>query len=150
MPKKSAASSSAPAIRTTAKEIMTTDLVSATEDMTVEEALKILMNHRITGLPVVNKRGRMTGVISEYDVLQQIAQSKKSKVDVFQQRIEFSKGGYAITESTPLTEIVEEFIERKYRRLPVVDGKGNLVGIITRRDLMRVFYYRAKLGGNDE
>jgi CBS-domain-containing membrane protein len=130
---------------TTAKEIMTRDLVSATEDMTIEEALKALINHRITGLPVVNKKGKMMGVISEFDILQQLAGSKKKNSKVFQERIIFSKRVDAISDDTPLSTIVKEFIDTKYRRLPVIDKKGNLVGIITRRDLMKVYYYRARL-----
>lgn len=131
---------------TTAKEIMTKDIIRATEDMTVEEALKALINYRITGLPVVDGKGKMTGVISEFDILQHIANSKtKKNSKVFQEKIEYSKKVDAIPESTPLSKIVKEFIDSKYRRLPVIDGKGTLVGIITRRDLMKVFYYRARL-----
>ncbi len=132
---------------TTAKEIMSTELVHATEDMTIEEALKILINHRITGLPVVDGKGKMTGVLSEYDILSQIAKAKQMKAELFQERIVYSKKVDAILESTPLKSIMKEFIDTKYRRLPVVDKKGKLVGIITRRDLMRVFYYRARLLG---
>jgi CBS domain-containing protein len=130
---------------TTAKEIMTRDLIRATEDMTIEEALMVLINHRVTGLPVVDKKGKMKGVISEYDILSQISGSKKKRASIFQDKINYSKKIEAISEDTPLSEIVAEFIDTKYRRLPVVDGKGNLVGIITRRDLMRVYYYRARL-----
>lgn len=130
---------------TTAKEIMSTELVNATEDMTIEEALKMLINHRITGLPVVDRKGKMKGVVSEYDILQQIANSKRVNHSVFTQKIKYSKKVDAVSADTPLKVIVKEFIDTKYRRLPVIDKKGNLVGIITRRDLMRVFYYRAKL-----
>ncbi len=130
---------------TTAKDIMTRDLIRATEDMTIEEALKVLINHRITGLPVVDKKGKMTGVISEYDILAHISGSKKKNAKIFQEKITYSKKVDAIGEDTPLSEIVAEFIDTKYRRLPVVDHKGKLVGIITRRDLMRIYYYRARL-----
>jgi len=130
---------------TTAKEIMTRDLIRATEDMTIEEALKVLINHKVTGLPVVDHKGKMKGVISEYDILSQISGSKKKNSKIFQDKISYSKKIDAITEDTPLSKIVTEFIDSKFRRLPVVDRKGNLVGIITRRDLMRVFYYRARL-----
>ncbi len=132
-------------IETTAKEIMTRDLIRATEDMTIEEALKVLINHRITGLPVVDKKGKMKGVVSEYDLLSQISRSKKKNSKIFQDKITFSKKVGAISEDASLSEIVAEFIDTKYRRLPVIDTKGNLVGIITRRDLMRVYYYRARL-----
>jgi len=130
---------------TTAKEIMTRDLIRATEDMTIEEALKVLINHKVTGLPVVDSKGKMKGVISEYDILTQISGSTKKHAEIFQEQITYSKKIDSITEDTPLSKIVSEFIDTKYRRLPVVDDNGNLVGIITRRDLMRVYYYRARL-----
>lgn len=132
---------------TTAKEIMTTDLVKVTEDMTIEEVLKVLINYRITGLPVVDKKGNMTGVVSEYDILKQISKSKKNNEKIYQQRFEYTKKVDSIHEDTPLPSVVNQFIERKYRRLPVTDAKGKLVGMITRRDLMRVYYYRARLSG---
>lgn len=131
---------------TTAKEIMTRDLVHATEFMTVEEALKILINYRVTGLPVVNKKLEMIGVLSEYDLLKQISKAKKAEdPTIFQQIINFSPKAFSINEDTPLSAIVKEFIGTKYRRLPVVDKRRKLVGIITRRDLMKVYYYRARL-----
>lgn len=130
---------------TTAKEIMTRDLIRATEDMTIEEALKVLINHKVTGLPVVDSKGKMKGVISEYDILTQISGSTKKHAEIFQEQITYSKKIDSITEDTPLSKIVSEFIDTKYRRLPVVDDNGNLVGIITRRDLMRIYYYRARL-----
>lgn len=130
---------------TTAREIMTRDLVHATEDMTIEDALKILINYRVTGLPVVNKKMEMIGVLSEYDLLTQISKAKNGDTEIFQQIITFSTKVYSIDEDTPLSKIVTEFIGTKYRRLPVVDKKKKLVGIITRRDLMKVYYYRARL-----
>jgi CBS domain-containing protein len=131
--------------KTLARDIMATELVNATEDMTVEEALKVLVNYKITGLPVVDKTGKMMGVLSEYDILKQIAGSKKISQDIFQKKITFSKKVDAIADTTPLQKIMEQFVETRYRRLPVIDKKGKLIGIITRRDLMRVFYYRSKL-----
>ncbi|MBC7386075.1 MAG: CBS domain-containing protein [Cryobacterium sp.] len=130
---------------TTAKEIMTRDLVRATDGMTIEEALKVLINHRVTGLPVVDENGKMTGVISEYDILSQISKSKKNRGEVFQDLIVYSRKVDAISEDTPLSKIVNEFLDTKFRRLPVVDKDGSLVGIITRRDLMKVYYYRSRL-----
>ncbi len=124
---------------------MTTEILNATEAMTIEEALKVLINSRVTGLPVVDPVGKMIGVLSEYDILVQIASSESLKPEVFQQKIQFSKKADAIKEDTPIEEVMKRFVESKFRRLPVVDPQGKLVGIITRRDLMRVFYYRARL-----
>ncbi|RYZ67301.1 MAG: CBS domain-containing protein, partial [Proteobacteria bacterium] len=63
----------------------------------------------------------------------------------FHKRISYTKKVNAILETTPLEDIMKLFVTTKYRRLPVVDTQGVLVGIVTRRDLMRVIYYRSKL-----
>jgi CBS domain-containing protein len=131
--------------KTTAQDIMSTELITIREDDTVEDALKALVNHRITGLPVVDKRGRLIGIISEYDLIRQLSKHKKIKQEAFMERIEFSRETHGLPASTPLAEIVEKFLSTKFRRMPVLDKKNKLIGIITRRDLMRLFFYRAKL-----
>jgi CBS domain-containing protein len=133
------------AMETYANEIMSGNLLAVKSTTTVEEALKIMINARITGMPVVDDEGKMIGVVSEFDILKQIASEKQMKAKKFHEPIRFSKKSTSIREDTPLSEIIEKFLELKFRRLPVVDGKGKLLGIITRRDLMRVFYYRSKL-----
>lgn len=132
-------------METTAKDIMSTDIMSATENMTIEEALKILVNYKITGLPVVDKSGKMKGVLSEYDILKQLSKDKQLSEKCFQKKITYSKKVDAIKETLKLSKIMKEFVDTKYRRLPVINEEGILVGIITRRDLMRVFYYRSKI-----
>src|SRR5205085_1908070 len=111
---------------------------------TLEEALKALINYRITGLPVVDRERRMVGVVSEYDLIRQISKFPDLTPEIFQQPIEFTRQIMTVPTSTPLSQLVTHFIDQKFRRLPVVDQDQRLVGIITRRDLMRVFYYRAK------
>ena len=124
---------------------MSTDPLTAQVGMSVEDALKILINNKITGMPVIDSKGKMVGVISEYDILAQIASADSLDQSHFQKPIEFSKITDSVSDVTTLNEIISRFLETKFRRLPVVDRSGKLVGIITRRDLMRIFYYRAKL-----
>lgn len=131
-------------MKTNAKDIMSTQLLVASEDMTVEEALKLLVNNGITGLPVVNKKGAMVGVLSEYDIIAQVGKNKKLSPALFAKKISFSDKTDFVSEETSLNEILDRFINTKFRRLPVVDQSGKLVGIITRRDIMRLLYYRAK------
>lgn len=130
---------------TLASEIMETTLLTTPEDATLEDALKLLVNSRITGLPVVDKKGKMVGVVSDYDILVQVSKAKRLKPDLFHQKIEFTRKVEAIPDTMPLMEIVSLFREKRFRRLPVINKTGKLVGVITRRDLMRLFYYRAKL-----
>lgn len=132
---------------TFAKDIMSTELITLREDDNLEDALKALINHRITGLPVVNSKGEMVGVLSEYDLIRQISRHEKLNPKVFLEKIEFSKNPQSISVETPLGEIVKQFLDAKFRRVPVLDQNKKLVGIITRRDLMRLYFYRAKLSG---
>jgi CBS domain-containing protein len=137
-------------MKTTAQDIMSTEVLTIREGTTLEEALKVLINNRITGLPVVNARNEMIGMVSEYDIMVQISEmphfgsGEKAALDV---ACKFAPGARAISTTTGLKEIIDLFITLKYRRLPVVDRENKLVGIITRRDIMRLFYYRARLTG---
>ncbi len=130
---------------TQAKEIMSRELLTAFKNSTVEEVLKLFMHHRITGVPVVDANGKMIGVCSEYDVIRQVAKAKKNHEGLYQKPIQFSRKVEAVKETMPLKDVVRRFVNKKFRRLPVIDSKGKLVGIITRRDLMRIFYYQARL-----
>jgi CBS domain-containing protein len=132
-------------MNTTAQDIMATELITLTEEDTLEDALKSLINNRITGLPVLDKELKMIGILSEFDILKQVAKHKVLKPEIFQEKIEFSHAPFGIPPTTPLNDVVKHFINEKYRRIAVLDKDQKLVGIITRRDLMRVFYYRAKL-----
>ena len=132
-------------MKTTARDIMSTELITAKDDSTIEEGVKLLVNNRITGLPVVNKTGKLVGVLSEYDILNQLSKLESMGTKAFRQKVEFSKSVEAIDEKTSLEKILSMMVNAKFRRLPVTNSKGQLVGIITRRDLIRLFYYRARL-----
>ena len=133
-------------MQTLAKDIMSTNLITLTEQATVEDALKVLINARITGVPIVDwKTGVMKGVLSEFDIIKHIGKKKKLEEGAFQEKIRYSRKTKFILTNTPLSEIVKLFVTCKYRRLPVLDDHKRLVGVITRRDLMRVFFYRSKL-----
>jgi len=136
-------------MKTYAKDVMSTELLCIREGTTIGEALKMLMDHRITGMPVVDKEGKMVGVVSEYDIIAQLSPHLTSKNDMkselFRAPVKFSRKVKSVKESTSLSTVVKSFVNKNYRRLPVVNEHGVLVGMITRRDLMRVFYYRAKL-----
>lgn len=132
-------------MKTTAQDIMSTEVATIREGSSIEEALKLLINSRITGVPVVNAKGEMIGVLSEYDIMVQLSGKPQPEKADLMVPVQFSAGAQGVSISTGLDEIIDLFIRLKYRRLPVVDQKKKLVGIITRRDLMRLFYYRARL-----
>ena len=129
---------------TCAKDIMTTELILGHPQMTIEEAIKTLVNNRITGMPVVDDEKRIVGVVSEYDIIKSIDSIENDKPINLARVIDFTHKVTTITEDTKLPDILRHFVERKIRRLPVINKQNQLVGIITRRDIMRVLFYRSK------
>ncbi len=132
-------------MKTTARDIMSSRLIVAKEGMNMEDALKLLVNNKVTGLPVVNQSGQMVGIISEYDIIAQVGKGQKVDPSLFKDSLPYTKTVESVNEDTTLEDILDRFIKAKCRRLPVLDKTGRLVGIISRRDVMKVLYYRAKV-----
>jgi len=132
-------------MKTTAKDIMSNKLIVARDGMNIEDAVKLLVNNKITGLPVVDSHGKMIGILSEYDIIAKVGVEKTLDAASFKNSITYTKIVESVQEDTTLQEILDRFISLKCRRLPVLDGGQRLVGIISRRDVMKVLYYRAKV-----
>ncbi len=124
---------------------MTKDVLKAVDGMTIEDGLRLLINNKITGVPVVDEKTRMVGVLSEYDIICSLSKDKAGGKTAFKNPIVYSKKVEAIDEDTDLETILRLFVDSRFRRLPVVNKKKELIGIISRRDIMRLFYYRARL-----
>lgn len=132
-------------MKTTAKDIMSSKLIVAKEGMNIEDAVKLLVNNKITGLPVVDAQGKMIGILSEYDIIAHVGKESVLDSALFKHGITYTKVVESVSEDTTLQEVLDRFIQLKCRRLPVLNGDSKLVGIISRRDVMKVLYYRAKV-----
>jgi CBS domain-containing protein len=109
------------------KQIMTTSVISVSEDETIEDAARSLARHRISGLPVVNKNGRLVGVVTEYDL---ISKQGQTVADIM------SRGVISVSPETATEEVVHVLTNRRIRRVVVLDG-DQLVGIVSRSDLIK-------------
>ncbi|MCO5605972.1 hypothetical protein L7F22_060158 [Adiantum nelumboides] len=148
----------------TVGEFMTTmdDMYVVKTSSTVDEALELLVQNRITGLPVVDDAGKLIGVVSDFDLLALDAISGKRPSDSslfpeagrpwkafkeLQKLISKTRGktvGEVMTPSplvvrkmTNLEDAARLLLETKYRRLPVVDDSGRLIGLLTRGNVIR-------------
>lgn len=132
MENESAAAAPAPAVtpETLVGQIMTKNVLTAKPETPVLEIVQILSKHHITGLPVVDDINHLIGVVSESDI---IGKSGDSVRDIM------TNGSWTVNEDTPLGEAAEVMLRRRIRRLPVVRGENELVGLLSRSDLITFF-----------
>lgn len=147
-----------------AEEVMTREVISIDPDATVLQAARLMLQHHISGLPVIDKDGNLVGVLSEGDFLRR----RETKTERRRSRwLEFLMGPgrvaaeyshshgskvsevmtpdvQTVDEVTPLEDIVELMERRRIKRVPVICG-GQVVGIITRSNLMHAMVSLARV-----
>ena len=120
-------------------DIMSTNVVTVSPDMTILEATNVLTKHDITGLPVVDRKKRLLGIVSEKDLLR-LAYGLKTHTyasDDSPKTVEdvMTKEVVAFDEEDRISDVIKCLTEEDFRRVPILSG-GKLVGIISRRDLL--------------
>ena len=110
-----------------AEDVMTTRVITVTENQTKQQAARLLSQHRISGLPVINADNVVVGVVTEYDI---ISKEGQSVGDIM------SHGVISVTPQTDLEEVSYILVNEHIKRLPVLD-QGRLLGIVSRADLVR-------------
>lgn len=110
-----------------AKDVMTSNVITVTEQHTKQQVARLLAQHHISGLPVVKDDNVVVGVVTEYDV---IAKAGQTVGEIMTQEV------ISVSLDTDLTEVSHLLVHEQIRRLPVLDH-GKLVGIVSRADLVR-------------
>ena len=143
----------------TVREIMTTAVITVKPETTVRELADILAKNKISGVPVVDDKGRVLGMVSEADVILQDAdlhfpyyiQFLESviylqSVHKFEERVRKQIGSkvseimteevVSVSPEESVREVATLMADRNVNRLPVTEN-GRLVGIVTRGDIVR-------------
>lgn len=121
------------ALPVTAADVMTADPVTFKPDTSVHEAAQSLAEHRISGAPVVDDDGSIVGIVSEYDL---IARTGSTVRRVMTREV------VSVPDSAPLDRVRAVLVTQRLKRVPVVNAQGQLVGLISRADLVRELAYR--------
>lgn len=142
-----------------AKDIMTKDVITISASKTIEELARILVEHKISGTPVVDEKGELIGIVTENDL---VRKNKRFHIptivrlfDAFimlesRSRIEqeikdmaavtvgdiYRKEIVTVTEDTLVDEIATTMSEKNVHLIPVVDGK-TIKGIIGKIDIIK-------------
>ena len=115
------------------KDVMTDRVVTVGPEATIDEAVSLLLDHKVSGLPVIENGGRLVGVISEIDIIDLVynADIETSTVGDHMTRDIHSLDAEASLDDAPMI-----FCTQSIRRIPIVRD-GRLVGIVSRRDMIR-------------
>ena len=154
------------------RDVMSRNVISVTADQSVLEAVQLMLHNRISGLPVLDPTGTLIGIVTEGDFL------RRGEIGTQRQRpkwLEFLVGPgrlaaeyvhssgrkveevmtrrpYTVTEDDSLETVVELMERYRVKRLPVLRD-GQLVGIVSRANLMHALTERARYvqgaGGDD-
>jgi CBS domain-containing protein len=145
------------------KEIMTSEVVTVSTTDSVEQCAKLLQEHDISGLPVLDEAGKVAGMITEGDLIRRASRVKapgyleilggliylgspKKFVDELQRAMSLeagqlmSKNLVSIKPDETVEKAATLMVEKKISRLPVIDENHKLVGIVSRRDIMGSLY----------
>jgi len=123
----------------TAREIMTTRLITLRPDLPASEAAEILLQNSISGAPVVDSQGALLGLLSEYDCLRAVAASdyEMDPHDGAERVADLmTRACHTVPGEMDLFALAHTFVTLRVRRLPVVEN-GRLVGQVSRRDALR-------------
>lgn len=138
-----------------ASDVMTVGVAHIRPDAPIEEAARLMLRCRISGLPVVDEYGKLVGIVTERDLLRQKGDSNQDRP----QWLEFMLGSDAwdaragtarllsvsdvmttdvksVSEDAPVLDVADLMHRCDIKRVPVIKD-GKMVGIISRADLLR-------------
>ena len=141
-----------------ARQVMTSPILTISPGASLRQAIEMMLERRVSGLPVVNEIGQLVGMISEGDLLHRSelgtekhrskwldflvgpGRSASDYVQSHSRRVAdvMTTDVVTVRETTPLEDVVRLMEKRRIKRVPVVRD-GGISGIVTRSDLLRAF-----------
>jgi CBS domain-containing protein len=121
------------------KNAMSTEVVSLRPEATIDAAIRILLQHNVSGAPVMDGDGKLVGIISQFQMIEVIYDPEVKNLRV---RDLMTRNVLTVEDDALLGMAANMLIVHRIHRLPVMRD-GNVVGIISRSDLLR---YSIKTG----
>ena len=137
-------------------DVMTRAVVTIAPNATIQDAIRLMLGQRISGLPVVDAEGKLIGILTEGDLLRRAETGTEWHRPAW---LNFLRGPARVAddfvrthgryvdelmtrvirtvdEETPLDQVVETMEKQRIKRLPVMKD-GRMVGVVSRSDLLR-------------
>ncbi len=145
------------------KDIMTTKVITVSTTHSVEDCAKLMQEHNISGLPVIDEEKNVVGIVTEGDLIRRASRVKapgyleilggliylgspQKFVDELQRAMALEAGllmkknVVSIKPEDSVEKAATLMVEKKISRLPVINEDEELVGIVSRRDIMSHLY----------
>ncbi len=139
-----------------AKDIMTKKVITIEKDATLLELVRLLIENKISGVPVIDEKNNLVGVVTENDIIvkksslpfplsfsfafldkyESYTKSTKEFLDTKVKEV-MSVDIKTVTEDMTVSKIVNIMLNNNIHRLPVLDNNNKLIGIITRANIMK-------------
>lgn len=120
-----------------ASDIMDRSELTFSDDITVGAAIQKLLKTGLNGAPVVDAEGRLCGMLTEKDCLTALVRQAVDGLPQGHARDYMTTEVATVSPSTGLLDVAYLFLKNPFRKLPVVDADGRVVGQVSRRDVLR-------------
>lgn len=146
-----------------AKDIMTKKVITISKNATLAELAKLLIKNKISGVPIVDEKEELVGIVTEADLiikesnlpfplsfsfafLESYESYTKSTKEYLETRVEevMSTNVKTAREDMPISKVVNIMINNNINRLPILNNDGKLTGIITRADIIKSMIKESK------
>src|SRR6266487_5073928 len=112
-----------------ARDIMTSNVYTISPEASVQEVAQLLVQKNISGVPVIDKDGKIIGIVTSADIIGKVNREGLCVADIMTPELIF------VDEETRVGEIAMLLVERNIKRVPVMRN-GKLVGIVCRADIV--------------
>jgi CBS domain-containing protein len=117
-----------------AKDVMTTEVITIEPETALDKAIALLVDNKISGMPVCDKGGNIVGMISEKDLLNFIFSGNLNNTKVSEA---MSTHVISFPPDADLDKIALVMAEKQIRRVPIIENE-KLLGIVSRRSIIRI------------
>lgn len=145
------------------ERVMSRDVITVKPDTSLTDAAHLLVVHRISGLPVVDEEGRLVGVVTEADLLRAMGLPAQHPTQSLWQTLEtlfthpvqvpeptgkvadlMVRNVLTVGPHDTLSAVLEVLKKNRVKRVIVCDDQRHVVGMVTRSDLIRVFFQKLR------
>lgn len=118
------------------KDVMTRNVVTATKDMPIFDAIQLLVDHHITGIPIIDKESNLVGILSEFDVLRILVETSIGRERTVEEFM--TKKVIAFEDNVTAIDVCSFFLNDPGKRRVPITHNGKLVGLVSRGDIVKM------------